>query len=180
MSSDALSASEEPDPRAVQDGTGTRVELLGARIRAARVARGIGVRELGRRVDCSGSLISQIERGRVNPSVNTLYAISAAPDQSTPERSRHGGATARGGPRLGRFAVAALRHASAGDHPGRSRCGAHGRDKFLAEQGLPEQDGVFGSTMGPRTLSRHVAARLRPRHPGMSEEMGASRTLHRQ
>ena len=54
------------------------IELLGARLRDERVARGIGVRELARLVDCSASLISQIERGRVNPSVSTLHAISNA------------------------------------------------------------------------------------------------------
>ncbi|MDA8297073.1 MAG: cupin domain-containing protein [Actinomycetota bacterium] len=54
------------------------IELLGGRLRDERVARGIGVRELARLVDCSASLISQIERGRANPSVSTLYAISNA------------------------------------------------------------------------------------------------------
>jgi len=39
---------------------------------------GIGVRELSRRLDVSASMISQIERGRVMPSVNTLYAITSA------------------------------------------------------------------------------------------------------
>ncbi len=65
---------EAPERAVVEDG----VEQLGSRIRAARVARGVGVRELSRLVDCSASLISQIERGRANPSVSTLYAISSA------------------------------------------------------------------------------------------------------
>ena len=46
---------------------------LGAKIRVARVARGYGVRELARHLNCSASLISQIERDKANPSVNTLY-----------------------------------------------------------------------------------------------------------
>ncbi|HTW98069.1 MAG TPA: cupin domain-containing protein [Acidimicrobiales bacterium] len=54
------------------------IELLGERLRAERAERGIGVRELARMVDCSASLISQIERGRANPSVSTLYALSSA------------------------------------------------------------------------------------------------------
>lgn len=54
------------------------IELLGGRLREQRIARGIGVRELARMVDCSASLISQIERGRANPSVSTLYAVSNA------------------------------------------------------------------------------------------------------
>lgn len=54
------------------------IELLGGRLREQRIARGVGVRELARMVDCSASLISQIERGRANPSVSTLYAVSSA------------------------------------------------------------------------------------------------------
>lgn len=57
---------------------GEGVGHLGLRLRAARVARGLGVRELARVVDCSASLISQIERGRANPSVSRLYAMSTA------------------------------------------------------------------------------------------------------
>lgn len=48
---------------------------LGSRIRDARVSQDIGVRELARRVEVTPSFISQIERGRVMPSVGTLYSI---------------------------------------------------------------------------------------------------------
>lgn len=51
------------------------VENLGAAIRAAREARGLSLRELARRVDVSPSFVSQLERGRANPSVGTLYAL---------------------------------------------------------------------------------------------------------
>ncbi len=64
------------------DGAGA-VALLGERIRAARLQRTIGVRELARRVDCSASMISQIEKGLTNPSVSTLYSISRALGIST-------------------------------------------------------------------------------------------------
>lgn len=47
------------------------------------MARDIGVRELARRVECSASMISQIEKGLTNPSVSTLYAISSALGIST-------------------------------------------------------------------------------------------------
>lgn len=50
---------------------------LGARVRAIRIARGIGVRELARRLDVSPSAISQIETGKTQPSVRTLYALAA-------------------------------------------------------------------------------------------------------
>jgi transcriptional regulator with XRE-family HTH domain len=65
-----------------ENGAGA-VEQLGERIRAARLQRGIGVRELARRVDCSASMISQIEKGMTNPSVSTLYSISVALGIST-------------------------------------------------------------------------------------------------
>jgi transcriptional regulator with XRE-family HTH domain len=48
---------------------------VGHRLRAERERRGIGLRELARRVGVSPSLVSQIELDRVNPSVSTLYAI---------------------------------------------------------------------------------------------------------
>lgn len=59
------------------------VEKLGERIRQARVERGMGVRELARKVNCSASMISQIEGGTTNPSVSTLYGISTALGIST-------------------------------------------------------------------------------------------------
>lgn len=51
---------------------------LGTRLRSERERQGIGVRELSRRLGVSASMISQIERGRVMPSVNTLYSITSA------------------------------------------------------------------------------------------------------
>ncbi|MCP3804980.1 cupin domain-containing protein [Allokutzneria sp. A3M-2-11 16] len=49
---------------------------LGERLRTARATAGLGVRELGRRVGVSGSMISQIEKGISRPSISTLYAIT--------------------------------------------------------------------------------------------------------
>ena len=44
------------------------VDSIGERVRALRTARGLGVRELARRVDITGSMLSQIERDyRVDP-----------------------------------------------------------------------------------------------------------------
>ena len=48
---------------------------LGAKLRQARERRGMTVRGLAREIDVSPSLISQVERGRVMPSVGTLYSI---------------------------------------------------------------------------------------------------------
>jgi DNA-binding XRE family transcriptional regulator len=50
-------------------------QQLGRRLRVIRKQRGMTLRELGRRVNVSASLISQIELGKVNPSVATLYGL---------------------------------------------------------------------------------------------------------
>ena len=50
---------------------------LGPRLRAIRIARGVGLRELARRLDLSPSSISQIETGKIRPSVRTLYALAS-------------------------------------------------------------------------------------------------------
>lgn len=49
---------------------------IGQRLRAERTARGLSLRELAERAHVSASLISQIETGRAQPSVSTLYALA--------------------------------------------------------------------------------------------------------
>lgn len=87
-------ASELPD-RQVMEPT-----IIGRRIRQERLRRSIGLRELARRVDVSASLISQIELGRANPSVSTLYSIvqelSISLDQLFAEGSDQADVEARG------------------------------------------------------------------------------------
>ena len=56
-------------PAAVVDG-------LGPRLRLVRGERGLSARELARRVGCSASLVSQVERGISAPSVGVLYALA--------------------------------------------------------------------------------------------------------
>lgn len=51
--------------------------MLGGKLRAERERQGITVREMARRVDVSPSLVSQIERGLVTPSVGTLWSMTA-------------------------------------------------------------------------------------------------------
>ena len=48
---------------------------IGPRLRAQRERLGLSLRELARRIGVSASLISQIERDKVNPSVSTLYSL---------------------------------------------------------------------------------------------------------
>src|SRR5688572_5389369 len=52
-------------------------EDLGARLRTRRQEAGLTLRELSRRIGMSASLVSQIETGKVQPSVPTLYALVA-------------------------------------------------------------------------------------------------------
>ncbi|MCD9879616.1 helix-turn-helix domain-containing protein [Streptomyces guryensis] len=54
------------------------VPAVGARIRRARLAKGVSLRALAREIGVSASLVSQIETGKSQPSVSTLYAITTA------------------------------------------------------------------------------------------------------
>lgn len=48
---------------------------LGERIRAARLAKGLSLRSTAAAAAISPSLLSQVENGRIQPSVSTLYSI---------------------------------------------------------------------------------------------------------
>ncbi len=54
------------------------VPYVGERLREHRRRRGISVRSLARELGVSASLISQIETGKSQPSVSTLYAMTTA------------------------------------------------------------------------------------------------------
>ncbi len=109
-------ADENAPPASLDRGA-----LIGARPRQRRIELGMTARELARRVDCSPSLISQVERGRAVPSVSTLWALVTAlrismdrlfdPAQDEPATSGEGAAAAAdgvtdapGGPVLRRYA----------------------------------------------------------------------------
>src|SRR5689334_12525966 len=53
-------------------------QRLGERLRAERQRAGMTVREVAARIGVSPSLISQIERDKVNPSVSTLWSLVTA------------------------------------------------------------------------------------------------------
>jgi transcriptional regulator with XRE-family HTH domain len=55
----------------------SEVPPLGQRIRAERLRRDLSLRALAREVGVSASMISQIETGKAQPSVSTLYAITS-------------------------------------------------------------------------------------------------------
>src|SRR5580765_8580363 len=62
---------------AAQKQTADPQSELGPRLRAIRLRQGVGLRELARRLDLSPSSISQIETGKIRPSVRTLYALAS-------------------------------------------------------------------------------------------------------
>jgi len=64
-----------PTPQASEPSPSSEI---GARLRVERQRKELTVRELARRVGVSPSLISQIERDKVNPSVSTLWGIVTA------------------------------------------------------------------------------------------------------
>jgi len=55
--------------------TASSPATLGSNLRRTRLGRGLSLRALARQLDVSPSLVSQIETGRIQPSVRTLYAI---------------------------------------------------------------------------------------------------------
>jgi transcriptional regulator with XRE-family HTH domain len=62
------------DEQGALDRQGLRHDL-GQRLREAREQKNIGLRELARRLGVSASLISQIETGKTEPSINTLFSM---------------------------------------------------------------------------------------------------------
>lgn len=67
-----------PSPRPPAAVPPAAVPPVGARIRQARLRRGTSLRALAREIGVSASLVSQIENGKSQPSVSTLYAITTA------------------------------------------------------------------------------------------------------
>jgi len=74
------------------------MDRLGARIRAAREELGLTLRATAARAGVSPSLLSQVETGKVRPSVSTLYAIASCLDLMVDDLLRADDAPARPGP----------------------------------------------------------------------------------
>ena len=86
---------KKPDPSQKPAAPGNVAGELGTRLRRAREQAGESVRGLARRVGVSPSLVSQIELGRVQPSVGTLYAIANLLGLSLDDLFRAGEAAAQ-------------------------------------------------------------------------------------
>ena len=56
------------------------LETLGALLRAQRLAKGLSLRELATRTNVSNAYLSELERGRHEPSLSVLRAIASALD----------------------------------------------------------------------------------------------------
>ncbi len=78
-------AEAEPGTPALPADRREAIMGVGAQLRARRQAAGITLRQFAREMGVSPSYISQIENGKSQPSVATLYAISSALDVSIDE-----------------------------------------------------------------------------------------------
>lgn len=61
---------------------GSAAIALGLTVRDARARRRLSLRALGDRIGVSPSLVSQIERGQIRPSLTTLVALAVELDLS--------------------------------------------------------------------------------------------------
>ncbi|MBI1350635.1 MAG: helix-turn-helix domain-containing protein [Actinomycetales bacterium] len=69
---------------------GGAVDNLGARLRDVRLQAGLSLREVARRLGVSPSFISQMENGKSQPSVATLYSMAQLLDVSIDELFQRG------------------------------------------------------------------------------------------
>jgi transcriptional regulator with XRE-family HTH domain len=60
------------------EDTGSNDINIGAKLRAARREQNLSLRQLAAKAEVSASLLSQIENGKANPSVRSLYGIAEA------------------------------------------------------------------------------------------------------
>lgn len=50
--------------------------VVGQKIRNIRKEKGLTIEELAQKIEVSQSMVSQIERGQANPSLDTLWKVS--------------------------------------------------------------------------------------------------------
>ncbi len=70
------------DLRALSGGLDGADANVGAQLRARRLAHGISLRQFAKQLDVSASFLSQLETGKAQPSVATLFSICSALDIS--------------------------------------------------------------------------------------------------
>jgi transcriptional regulator with XRE-family HTH domain len=75
-------------------------EVLGRELRAARSARGERIADVARRAGVSPQYLSEVERGRKDPSSEILAALAGAVDLPVRELTRRAGTHLKAGPVL--------------------------------------------------------------------------------
>ena len=83
MSADAVSNEEEG-----RLGDGSVHDAIASNLRGARLAKGLSLRELARRIGTSKALLSQIENVQANPTIDVLERIATALNLSIGDLSR--------------------------------------------------------------------------------------------
>ena len=78
MLSDARSAAAREDVGVSDDSERTGLEALGALLHAQRLANGLSLRELSALTNVSNAYLSELERGRHEPSLSVLRAVASA------------------------------------------------------------------------------------------------------
>jgi transcriptional regulator with XRE-family HTH domain len=133
------------------DGPPDVSSQVGERIADYRRLRGLKVAELARRVGVTGSLISQIERGRARPSISTLFLLGEALDVSLDAFFRDDEAAQALAPRRG-----APHGRAAGRRAPDELAPPTTRDRFLVRAGvrasLEIQGGVRWERLTPENL----------------------------
>ncbi len=120
---------------------------LGLRLRRARLGAGLTLREVARRLGVSASFISQLENGKSQPSVVTLYALTQLLGVSIDEMFEQDQASPLGQAALGQAALgqAALGQAALG------QAAAHDAEADAGTQ--TREDGDEGAATGLATHS---------------------------
>jgi transcriptional regulator with XRE-family HTH domain/mannose-6-phosphate isomerase-like protein (cupin superfamily) len=148
---------------------------LGPRLRLVREGRAISVRELARRVGCSASLISQVERGLSVPSVGILYSLASELDCSL-DYVLFGVGTEAESPGAGARAQAAAAGQQAGGNAGGFRGEipvlAHGEATVIIEgTGAPRSDGVVQRGCDRRIIDLASGVRWERLTPGADDRV---------
>ena len=140
---------------------------LGPRLRQVREQRGLSARELARRIQCSPSLISQIERGLSAPSVGMLYAL--ATELRTSLDFLFG---AQAGPPGGVTATAhGDGHLRAGGPAGAGAAGPDAAGGDAAGGALPPGHGIVQRSGTRRTIDLASGGRWERLPPGADERV---------
>ena len=134
-------------------------DVLGPRLRAARQRSGLSLREVARKLGVSASFVSQLENGKSQPSVATLYSMSQLLAVSIDELfdpSHHGdGSTASVSSLDASASVADPRHADPSDDRARQHRPTGGRTVAGRRASRPQRGqpvaSVLQRTLEPQT-----------------------------